>query len=201
MAKKIIAIISLSLIGILVVATIVLANIPFSHNFKHNKPDYIEVYYGGTETTARSATNDDFNKIIELINKATDDKILNALFEGRLNDKPVLVDENEKLTSVPSNASSYYVCYKYKEGNPQTLMDGDKAFKDENGNEYLYAQICFEITEKSETIKAYVIPQKDDNGNNYRPNNGSKLQYHKYYSINADFSELYTYLSDAGFKR
>ena len=141
MAKKITAIVSLSIIGLLIIATLVMANVDVNHAIKFNKPDKIFVQYS-SGTTLGLHDDEHYDKIIDSINNASKETSLTALFNGTINDKPIIVTNSTTATTIPTT-SGFYVNFSYSE--PQKLMDGNKAFKDENGKNYYYRNLIFTI--------------------------------------------------------
>ena len=84
MAKKICAIVSLSIIGILIIATIVLANVSVNYGVVCASPNVVYVQY--EDEALRNATSDK-DEIVNYITNASQEKMLSALFNGELNKK------------------------------------------------------------------------------------------------------------------
>ncbi len=191
MAKRIAAIISLSVIGILIVATIVMANIPINHNIKFETPYVINVAYGGTDKQRPYHEEvAEFSRIRKDIDAAYSENALTAMFNGRLGKATEVVDESERLKSIESKSDAYYVIYEFQ--NAQVLKIGNKEYRDSDNNKYLFQAICFEIGKNADSIKAYIIPSYDDNNKAYKPE--GTFKYHKSYTYEADLSSLYQYL-------
>ena len=119
MAKRITAIVSLSIIAILIIATIIMANVDVNHKINCNNPDYIYVKY--SSNNLREADEEIYDGILDRINQASTESSLTALFSGTLNDKPTIVtNSTTSATSVPST-SDFQVSFVYD--NPQKLME------------------------------------------------------------------------------
>ena len=65
MAKKIGAIVSLSIIGVLIIATIIMANIKINYSINCSTPDKIYVSYNNSGFTAVTSETQ-ANKIVEI---------------------------------------------------------------------------------------------------------------------------------------
>ncbi len=189
MAKKIGAIVSLSIIGLLIILTIIFANVKIDYSIKCNKPDRI---YIQKTTSSRVVVDDDntYNKIKEIVDGASKEVFISAMFNGRLNQKANIVSVSETGKTMPT-AEAYYVTYVYDA--PQLLKDGKKDYKDSEGNKYYYRELVFDITktEGEATVKVYIKPYYTLSGEISTEN-----KYTKYYELKADLSELYTFLSD-----
>ena len=169
MAKKIGAIVSLSIIGILIIATIVMANVSVNYGVVCATPNVVYVQY--EKGALRNASNDK-DEIVSYISNASQEKVLSALFNGELNKKATLTAKTGKLSY---NDSNFYVSYVYDEA--QTLKDND-------GKDVNYDELVFEIAETSETqYKVYVITSSNAN-----------TTYSYYYTIDADFTNAYNFL-------
>lgn len=175
MAKKIGAIISLSLIGVLIIATIVMANIKLDYSINCNSP--IHVYVNSSDTTTEEQT-----KIVNLINEASKHNSLNALFNGSITKQATIEQTGNK--SLPT-LSGYAVEYFYNQ--PQDLMLGNKKYTDKDGKTYTYERLIFDVTEQTgeAEYKVYVIPSAED-----------RNTYSHIYTVSADFTELYNFLSN-----
>lgn len=180
MAKKIGAIVSLSIIGILIIATIIMANVSIDYSINCAKPTDIRVMYGKTERVE----TEDVDKIVSIISNASKEKSLTALFNGNLNKKAEIKVASSVGKTIPSSAD-YYVKYRYT--NPQNLKDGNANYKDADGNTVTYESLLFTVDDNAENsvINVYVIQDND------KPN-----VYTYYYELDADFSELYNLLNN-----
>ncbi len=200
MAKRVTAIVSLSIIGVLILATIIMSVVPVNHKINLKTPNDINIYNGSTsETPIKIDDGGAFNKVIEYVNNSTKENALTALFNGTLFNNPEIVTQSaNSLTSISSNSSSAFVVFRYT--NPQVLMDGNKEYKDEDGKRYYYQGLCFEVSSSAEEYtKVYIIPYYKSNGDKYEPTNNVSLQYHRYYNLKANLSNLYSYLSELNY--
>lgn len=177
MAKRIGAIVSLTIIGILIVATLVMANVKINYSIVCSQPETISVYNGNG--TYREAKTEQKDKIVELINGASKMSALDALFSKKLG-KKAMVDSKSGTINY---SSGYLVRYSYNSN--QTLKQGKKTFKDADGNSYEYKELVFEIKEKSGETEFYVYVIPDISKQN---------EYSHVYKLDANFEELFSYL-------
>lgn len=202
-AKKIIAIISLSLVGILILATLILSAIDVEQKITFNNPDFIHVYYGNVNYSKKTPSSiekngDTYNKILNFINGSSKEKALSALFNGTLFGHPdVVVDSASSLTTIPTTNSSesFFVYLGYD--SVQTLKNGNENYKID-GKDYYYRGLCFEVTSSEGKIEvnAYVVPFYTISGAEYSYPATSNLQYQVRYVYSTEFSGLYNYLKE-----
>lgn len=169
MAKKIGAIVSLSIIGILIIATIVMANVSVNYGVVCTSPNSVYVQYE-KEATRNASTDKDI--IVNYISNASKEKTLTAFFNGSLNKAASLTKQTGRLKGSDSN---FYVYYHYDE--KQTLKNND-------GETVYYDELVFEISESiDEEFKVYVITTS-----------GVNSTYSYYYTVDADYTNLYNFL-------
>lgn len=187
MAKKIGAIASLSVIGVLIILTIIFACVKFDYGIKCNAPDQIFVVQSSAGGRRLIEDNEEIETIKKYISNASNEKYITALFNGRLNQKAEIVNDTKTL----DKPSAYYIVYSYNQ--PQTLKYGKKDYKDSNGNTFKYRELVFDVvkTEGETTVKVYIKPFYNDDGTEY-----NDTKYTKYYELQADLSGLYNYLAD-----
>ena len=186
MAKKIGAIVSLSIIGILILATIIMANVTVDYSINCATPTEIWINYKSNDPS-RERICKNVSEIEEFFNNTSKDKALNALFNKTLNKEAEVVTESSAGKTIPTPAG-FYVRYRYE--NPQKLMVGKKEYKDSNGNVVYYSDLVFtinDIDEESEVI-VYVVPDATKSNT-----------YTHYYKLDANLGGLYDYLVDQGF--
>lgn len=178
MAKKIGAILSLIIIGAVIIAAIVMANIDIDYSVKCVKPDVI---YVQTSTDTIKVSNNQRDKIVELISGASKENVLTALFNGELGKKAEIVTSKATLTT-PNN---FYVRYKYT--TKQDLVVDGKIYKNADGKTETYEELVFVVNpfDEEAEFKVYVIPESD-----------SANVYSYYYNLSANFKDLYDYLSE-----
>ena len=179
MAKKVGAIVSLSVIAVLIITTIVMACINVNYGVKFENPKYVYVnYQGAGEVEAETAQ---VERIIEFINDASKENSLTALFNGRLNKKAEVVTGNGTLLST----EGFFVRFHYDQ--KQDLIEGNKKFKDGDGKTYQYTDLIFSVNNvHGEALtKVYVIPDSSNTN-----------AYSHYYLLSADFGGLFDYLND-----
>ncbi len=176
MAKKITAIVSLTLFAAVIIATIVLANIKVNHNIKYRTPEHMSVTYDGNIQT-EIVDEKEKEHILKLMKNATSENMLTAIFKNTLNKKPKLVNFKETSSSIPGT-NDFYLIFTYN--NPQKI-DGVEDF--------YYVDLVFTIsnTKGAKEMKVYI---SEDGSMNYR----------KYYEIDVDYSEIYDYLTEKGYK-
>lgn len=179
MAKKIGAVVSLTIIAILIIVTIVMANTNINYGVVCAQPDHVSVEY---QNNASRGVVDDKDKVVEMIANASKESNLQALFNGDLGKKAELTQKAGKL---PSNNSTFYVRYRFD--NAQIVKDGNSVFKDKDDKTYTYDELVFEIasSEGEQECKVYVIASSEAN-----------KTYSFYYTIDADFASTFEYLED-----
>lgn len=180
MAKKVIAIVSLVIIGLLIGATIVLANVNVDYGINCAAPEIIRVLKPGAKD-ANSTSDQQFKEIKKLVSNASKTSCLSAIFDGTLFDEVSIVED--KTTEINKKSDCYYVQYVYST-NPQTLKEGNKNYK-VDGSNYLYKELWFEISNVRgvNEFNVYVVPT-------------DKLSTYSsmHYVVKADYSALYNYL-------
>ena len=179
MAKKIGAIVSLSIIGILILATIIMANVNVNYSVNCATPTTVYVSYGGKSERDAQSNKD---AIVDLIDNASKEKSLTALFNGTLGKKAKVVAVSSVGKTIPSN-NNFYVRYRYD--NARKLMEGKKEYKDSNGSVIYYDDLVFEIKDLVGTnvVNVYVVPDSSN----------AKVYTHCY-ELEADFEALYDFL-------
>lgn len=189
MAKKITAIVSLSIIGILMLFTIIMANIKVNHSINCAEPAEVWMYSSSpsSNSSGQKASEEQAEAIKDYIATASEERSLTALFNGTLFAKAELNKRNSS-TSIPSPSNggfTYYVCYKYSTA--QTLMDGNNAFTDEDGERYYYKELYFGVSNVDgvSEFTVYVNPWSSN----------STYTYLYFYTLTADFGDLYEYVN------
>ena len=182
MAKKIGAIVSLSIIGVLILATIIMANVNVDYSIKCATPTTVYVCYGSsTETDAGEITS----TIVNYINNASKEKSLTALFNGTLDSEAKVVAVSSVGTNLNMNSNTFYVRYHYDVA--QKLKQGKNDYKDVNGNVVYYEELIFTVAnlQGENIVNVYVIPDSTkDKTYTYR------------YDLKANFEDLYNYLNE-----
>lgn len=189
MQKRIWAIVSLSIIGILIIATIIMANVDVNYKINCANPDIMWVQHASGNQVR--VEGDEYDEILNYINNASKESSLTALFGGRINDTATVTSNGSTATSIPST-TNYYVIFEYN--NPQKLMVGNDSYKDGDGNEYYYKELVFTVnpSEESGQVRVYIKPFYNSNGD------AEIIEtYTRYYTVTADFSGLYNYLQDS----
>lgn len=178
MAKKIGAIVSMVIIGALIIATIVMANVNVNYSVNCATPTSVWVQYGAN--TERDAQGN-ADEIIEFIKNASNEKALTALFNGTLGKTAKAVTVSSVGKPLPSN-SGFNIRFRYT--NPQKMMNGKKPYTD-NGKEVFYDDLVFMVkdVEGISVFNVYVIPDAE-----------KATTYTHYYEVEADFTALYDFL-------
>ena len=182
MAKKIGAIVSLSLIGVLIIATIILANVKINYSINCENPTAVWVSY--SNKAYNKVTDEQANKIIDYINNASKENTLSALFNGNLS-KKAEISKAESSSKKPASNSGFYVEYAYN--TPQKLMYGNKAH--ESGA--TYQRLLFTINNTNEVNEVSVYVFSTD----------TTEYYSYYYTLEANFNDLYNYLMACGLNK
>ena len=182
MAKKIGAIVSLSIIGILILATIIMANINVNYGIKCEIPPHVFVGYNTNNPNEEVDADSCANKVVSYINKASNEKALTALFNQTLGKKAEVKVVSEK--TLPTN-TGFYVRYRYD--NAQKLTDGNKDYTDSNGENVYFDDLVFTVNdlEGINVVKVYVVQDKTRSD-----------KYTYYYELEANFEGLFNYLND-----
>ena len=162
MAKKVIAIVSLVIVGLLIGATIVMANVKVDYGVECAAPDLIRVLKSGESSGNGPKDNAQGKEIQNLISNASKQSSLTALFNGSLFEHAQVVTDKSTPSSINKKSGCYYVQYCYN--NAQQLKENGKNYK-ENGKTYLYKELWFEVASgEQETATVYIIPYLDENG-------------------------------------
>ena len=131
--KKVITILSLSLIGALILATIIMACVPVCNNPNFATPDGITIYSSKLPVKSRDYEKEDeaFQEIMARLKKAPKQQALSALFNGTISQDVDLVklSSTEHYTSI-TNSDDAVVKFKitYTSANKQTLKYEGKEF-------------------------------------------------------------------------
>ena len=127
--NKLVAIISLSVVGVLLASVILMALIPINFNLKvQNEPDIIKIYSSGNQVKAVSkvgsaADKEIYNKILEIYNDAGSHSTLNSLFLG-LWGKGVSAGFGDAKSLTSLYPSGTY-CIEFWYNKSQKMIDGD----------------------------------------------------------------------------
>lgn len=102
MTKRIIPIIALVLIGLVAIATVVLALVPKNHAPNIGSPARISISSMNDQVFDANDDADIYNKIINAYNKSFTESSLNALFQGRLCNGAEAKYQQDSLTYLSS---------------------------------------------------------------------------------------------------
>ena len=157
--KKIFAIIMLTIIVLLVTATIVLAVVPKQYydavyDSADGTVNNFTIYHKGKNNTYFSDT-EEYGKIVDLYKKSSKENLLLSLFEGTLGAKPTI--ESYSTTLTLNNSENTYVAFKFN--NTQTLKFKGETYKNKSGNSVTFNAIVLNVGNDSnnlETVNVYI---------------------------------------------
>lgn len=200
MGKRIGAIVSVTIIGILIIATIIMANINVDYRIRCATPDAIYVQYGSN--TEHVTTEEQESRIIDLINNASKGNALEALFSGNLFGKAEITTvrstiNNSTSSTTPTTSGNFYITYHYN--TPQVLKYGNDDYIDSHGTVYYYKELVFEVSNQDgeSDFSVYIRPYYTETTST--SNTGTAYTgtgYAKRYTLSANFTDLYNYLND-----
>lgn len=151
--KKVITIVSLSLVGILILTTIILSCITVGAKIDYGTPSQLVIYNEDLKSAMgvnKVNKDDKAGEVIEALQEATKQKYLPALFNKTLDN--ITVETNERKSYVSrTNSSDSKVVFELK------YLEEQKITVD--GTEVSFYSLVFEIEESQErnTIKIYAI--------------------------------------------
>ena len=150
--KKIFAIIMLTLIVLLVAATIVLAVVPKQYydavyDSANGTVSNITVYHNGKNNSYFS-DSEEYGKIVELYKKSSKENLLLSLFEGTLGAEPTI--ESYSTTLTLNNSENTYVAFKFS--STQTLKFKGETYKNTSGNSITFNAIVVSIGNDSNNL-------------------------------------------------
>lgn len=177
MSKRLIPIISLSIILILVIATVVMAlvNVSYKPNFKTSNS--VCIAQSGTSSLIDLSLDnkkEERTKLLKLLNRSFEESAISSFFNGRISYK------NEvKYSSSTISKSSIGNCIIISFGEEQT------AFCEDENDTIKYYRVIFDLTSNNlEEVKIYL--QNEDSS--------SLLRY--YFVAYADYSVIGNYVKD-----
>lgn len=177
--KKVLTIISLSTVGLLLIATIVLACIPVGSLPCFASPAGVVIY---DDDLGVDKVNEDSeaNNITSKMQAGVKQRLLQAIFDGTLKNVRVETKTSNGYIS-RSNSKDDVVVFEYKYNAEQTITV--------NGSSYEYKSIIFEINENDErdTMKMYLI--NDDTTSSSAP-------YRTSISVDGNFGDAFAYVKD-----
>ncbi len=203
--KRVLAGISLFIVAVVVIATIVMANIDVKYNINCATPNSILIrtskeYYdrqGGDGYMSSDPDSAQSAKIVDLINNASKRSVLTNLFERNVKKQATIsqvstASSSTRTLTTPSGLNyEYFVIYRYRE--PQLLKLGKNNYLNADGEVYYYRDLCFGVktTDGEAEVNVYVVPYYTTGSN---PTNNYESKYHYYYNLNADWGDLISYL-------
>lgn len=179
--KKVITIISLSLVGLLILTTIILSCITVGAKVDFGSPSQLVIYSDDLGTPNKVNKDNKAGDVIDAIIDGTKQKFLPALFGKTLNNVTVETKESKAYYS-RSNAESSKVVFEFKYLEEQTMTI--------KGQEISFYSLIVEIEESQErnTLKIYAIEENVSSGS---------VGYHTTIKVSGEFAD--TYLMIKGF--
>ena len=173
--KKVITIVSLSLVGILILTTIILSCITVGAKINFGDPSQLVIYSTDLGSPNKVNKDDKAEEVIKTFTRATNQKYLPALFEGTLKNVTVKTSESN-LYFTRSNSEDNKVMFEFKYTDEQKITV--------KGKELTFRALGFELTESQErsTMKICVIADASTS---------SSVAYKSYIEVSGEFADLY----------
>jgi|GEM_PF-5031628 len=183
--KKVITIVSLSLVGILILTTIILSCITVGAKINYGSPEQLVIYHNDLKTSmgvSKVNKDDKADEVIKTLTDATKQKYLPALFNKTLDNVSVETNESRAYIS-RNNTSDSKVVFEFKYGDEEQTIKVD-------GESISFYSLIFEIEESQEksTIKIYAISENVSS---------DSVAYFSTIKVTGEFAE--TYLMIKGF--
>lgn len=178
--KKVLTIVSLSIVGALLLATIILACIPVGSLPSFSNPTGVVVYSSELGEIGKVDEDDKASNITSKMQSAVKQRCLSAIFNGTL--KNMSIKTIEGTYFVPrSNSDTTKAKFEYKYAGKQTMTV--------NGVTFEYSSLLFEVNENDarDTMKIYVIE-----GNK----TGDSVAYSHLISVDGNYGELFVYINE-----
>ena len=186
MKKIIIGSIVIGLVLIIGITTVILAIVPTGLNDVIERPDEITIVYSKTKDLSPdaltyrdrdAADKDVISNIYSIFCHAFEQKTLNAIFNGEVNEemKENYLDKGSKyISSNADETDKVTICFKYQ--NKQKIKN------------YEYKYMFFEISNKDKREEQiFGVSSSFTTSNNY-------YYYNYYYSGKANFNKLFNYI-------
>ncbi len=175
--KKAITIISLSLVGILILTTIILACITVRADINYGDPTRLTIY--DDDLGVKKVNRDDkADKIVSMLKRGTEQKLLPAIFDNTIDNIEVTTYETSRYEgSARENNSESTVKFELQYAQKTTLKADGKSF-----DVYSLMVVIGENKGRS-TITIYGISEDTT---------ATSVAYKTKISITGDFSDIYT---------
>lgn len=173
--KKVITIISLSLVGLLILTTIILSCITVSAKVNFGSPSQLVIYSNDLGNPYKVNKDDKAEEVINAIINGTKQKYLPALFNKTLDNVSVETQETRSYFS-RSNSTDGKVVFEFKYLEKQTITV--------EGKEISFYSLGVEIEESQErnTIKLYAIAEDTSS---------SSVGYYTTIKVTGEFADAY----------
>lgn len=178
--KKVLTIVSLSIVGALLLATIILACIPVGSLPNFSNPTGVVIYSSELGGGVGKVDEDDkASNITSKMQSAVKQRCLSAIFNGTLKNMSIKTMESTSYVS-RSNSDTTKALFEYKYAGKQTMTV--------NGVTFEYTSLLFEVKENDarDTMKIYVINDKT----------GDSVIYSHLISVDGNYSELFVYINE-----
>lgn len=179
--KKVLTIVSLSIVGALLLATIILACIPVGSLPNFSNPTGVVVYSSELGGGVGKVDEDDkASNITSKMQSAVKQRCLSAIFNGTLKNMSIKTMESTSYVS-RSNSDTAKALFEYKYAGKQTMTI--------NGVTFEYSSLLFEVKENDarDTMKIYVIEETSSS---------TSVKYSHIISVDGNYSELFVYISE-----
>lgn len=160
--KKVLTIVALSLVGLIVITTIVLGFINVSfEQVTINEAYSLTVYKNGDDQTYLKTDTDTtvFNDLNNLFNKQSEQSILKSLFTGAFSVEAEVINEATTLSQNQKLNNGYWLVYKFDQ--EQTLKIDGEEYKDITQKEQTvtYKKLAVSVvkTEDMELVTMYIF--------------------------------------------
>lgn len=158
--KKILTIVALSLVGLLVVTTIVLGFIPSNFaqvsineavSVTYHNGSASQIYYKNTDA-------DTFNDLVELFDEQSKQSVLKSLFTGAYSNDPEVINETTSMSTKLTNGK--WLVYRFD--NAQTLYINGKEYEDKTQSTtttVTFKKLALSVTETDgmELVTMYIF--------------------------------------------
>lgn len=174
--KKVITIVSLSLVGVLILTTIILACITVTGTIDFGTPSQLVVYW---DELGEFNKDSSAKKLINEIEEGTKQKYLTGLFEGTLDNITVETrsEDEHKAYIARENDQDNRVLFELKYDEEQTIKVEDETVT--------FHSLVVEITDENrDKLVVYAIP-------NFVANGTTSVGYYTKITINGDFDDVY----------
>ena len=172
--KKVLTIVSLSVVGVLLLTTIILACITVGGVPAYATPTGVVVY---SDDLGVKKTNEDASagKIISSMKKGVEQKLLPAIFEGTLHNMKVTTSESRHYVQ-RSNSDNSKVLFEFKYNEKHTMTV--------NGSKIEYYSLIFEVKDSKQRDSMRIYAVAEDSSS-------TSVAYYTTIDVEGSFASLY----------